>query len=156
MWVEKNTIKSHFIHLFKKNSRVCSFPVSLGYMVSSSWSPKQFRVCVSSREMSLKLNQTLANYCHKFSAIIARVSSIPCRQDRLYVDQRFCGWKNVYISLWVACRAPSHMKDPKTWGCIIKEVSTSLASPIFELDLEELIQKSIKCKFKTFSLMWHI
>lgn len=37
---------------------------------------------------------------------------------------------------------------------IFKEVSTSLTSPIFELDLEELIQKSIDYKLKTFSLMW--
>lgn len=35
-----------------------------------------------------------------------------------------------------------------------KEVSTLLASPIFELDLEQLIQKSIDYKFKMFSLMW--
>ena len=37
---------------------------------------------------------------------------------------------------------------------IFKEVSTSLASPIVELDLEELIQKSIDYKCKTSSLMW--
>lgn len=86
--------------------------MSLGYLVSGFWSPKECQVWFHLDEWVLSQI--------RYWLIIPRVlfhhcPSITCRQDTV-VDQRVCGWVGVYISPLVVYRVPSCTKDACTQG----------------------------------------
>lgn len=47
------------------------YPRSLSYLVSGSWSPKKFQICISSYGVGLKPNQVLIGYFQKLCSTIA-------------------------------------------------------------------------------------
>ena len=57
-----------------------------------------------------QIRQWLVTPTHKFCAAIA----MAFLAGRKLVDQRFCGWLGVYISLLVACRVFYHTADTRT------------------------------------------
>lgn len=71
------------VNFLLKNRSIWVYPRSQGYLVSGSWSPKQYGIWVLSCRVVLKSNQTFALLlprvlCHHYH-------SISCRENRLYV-----------------------------------------------------------------------
>lgn len=75
-------------------SLVLGYPVSVGFGFDLvEWTLSQIE----------SFPQTLYHHCCTYF----------CRQDTI-VDHHHCGLVYVYLSLLVACRGPSHIKDTRT------------------------------------------
>jgi hypothetical protein len=81
------------------------------------WSWFLFRAIETIRHVSSQVGHRL----------VAPISFVPlfCRQQSI-VDQIFCSWFGIYISLLVVCREPSNIKNTRMYGFYVRTSSSSL------------------------------
>ena len=108
-WLHKTliskTAERHWGVMFYYNSHTLFYPRSQSYLVSCSWSPKQWWGVVQSCRVGLKSNQILVGYFHSFCATI----DMAC-QDTI-IDQRVYSW--IGITKIISC--PPQMMIKSYW-----------------------------------------
>lgn len=96
-----------FVYLFLKIRGIWFYPRTQGYLVTGSWSPKQYWLQARSYSVWLILNQILLVYYHKLCA----TSALAYLVGRTLCTSRICDWLGIYVYILLACRVPSCSKD---------------------------------------------
>ena len=98
--------------------------MSLGYLVSGSWSPKQCLAWIPSHGVGFKSNVILDIGWFPTSFLLPNELTYSSSRQDTIVAQRVCSQIDIYVSPLVVCRVPSFTKDASR--C---QVGTSLISP---------------------------